>query len=190
MAERHLEAAGRTMTKAMKTPLKLICMAAATLLLAGCASTHTRTAHHETRTISLGEDSFYELTAQNLTRGEVTNPLPPVVVLNPKGTKVLAAFPADPLAGIITAQNLQIKVGKQQSNAFGKAIGALNNLIMGWTAVEGLKAATAQRASDNALRAKQAQEATAQTALQTAPTKYLPAEGEAISRAGGTPFIP
>lgn len=164
--------------------LLMLCVA-----LSGCASTHTRTAHHETRTISLGEDTYWEGTFQNVTRGEMPERTAPQVIMNPKGTKILAVVYPDPMAGILTAQNAQIKVGKQQSNAFGKAIGALNNWIAGWTAVTGLKEATAQRASDNALKATQASEATAQTALQTAPTVIDPAT-QAVSRAGGAVVIP
>jgi hypothetical protein len=150
------------------------------LLFTGCASTHTKTAHRESTQISVGEDSYYELSASNLTRGEVTNVQPPTVVLNSKGNKVLAAIPSDPLAGILTAQDLTVKVGKNQSNAFGKFVGAINNYILGWTAVEGLKAATAQRASDNTLKAAQAAEKTKQTEILSTPTTYIPAEEAVI----------
>ena len=111
------------------------------------------------------------------------------MITNPKGTKILGAFPNDPLAGIVTAQGLSLKVGKNQSNAFGKAVGAINNWILGWTTVTGIKEATAARVSDNALRAKQAEEVTKQVGYQTAPTIYDPAL-QAVSRAGGAPVTP
>lgn len=58
-----------------------------------------------------------------------------------------------------------------------------NNAIAGWGLVRSLEETTAQRVSDNGLKAAQAQEATRQTEIITNGTKYLPAEGEAISRA-------
>lgn len=157
-------------------------------LLSGCASTKTVAPGYENTEVTLGEDSLFQLSASNLTRGEVPQ-LPPTVVMNAKGNKVLAVMPADPLAGILTAQNLNVKIGKNQSNAFGKAIGAINNYLMAATAIAGLKEQTAQVASNNGLKAAQAKEATAQVGLQTAPTVYAPAE-QAVSRAGGAVAIP
>lgn len=55
--------------------------------------------------------------------------------------------------------------------------------------VSSLQETTAQRVSDNALKASQAKEATAQSAIQAAPTVYAPAE-QAVSRAGGAVVIP
>jgi hypothetical protein len=160
--------------------------AAAVSLLAGCATYVPPGTEH--RTITIGEDSYtWEGKLTNVTRAEIASP--PTIVTDKKG-RVTHVIP-DPMAGILKADTVEIRATtRNQSNAFAKAMGSLNNLIMGWTAVEGLKAATAQRQSDNALRTAQAREATKQQELLTAPTKYLPAEGEAISRAGSTPFIP
>lgn len=82
----------------------------------------------------------------------------------------------------------QIKANNSKS--FKAGAGVVNNAIGAWGLVEGAKEMTAQKASDNALKASQAKEATAQVGLQTAPTVYLPAEGEAVSRAGGAVVIP
>lgn len=81
-------------------------------------------------------------------------------------------------------------IKNNNSKSFKEGASVVKNLATAYGVVESAKEMTAQRASDNALKAGQAAEATKQQAILSAPTKYLPAEGEAISRAGGAVVIP
>lgn len=82
----------------------------------------------------------------------------------------------------VTVEYNNTVVGMDNTSVANTAIGA-------YGLVTGLKETTAQRASDNALRATQAREATNQTRYLVEPTVYDPAL-KAVSRAGGKPFIP
>lgn len=83
------------------------------------------------------------------------------------------------------------KIYEFNSTTMGMDNTSVANTVAGtYGLVSSLQEATAQRVSDNALKASQAAEATRQQAILSAPTKYLPAEGEAISRAGGSVVIP
>jgi hypothetical protein len=172
----------------MKKPLATVALVLMPVLVTGCAVSNVQTASTKRVDFSLGEDSHYEAYAENITRGEVQAQAPQVIV-SPNGKKILAVVYPDPLAGVLTAQGLQVKVGKNQSNGFGKAMGTLNSAIAAWGILGTAKEATAQRASDNALKLGQAKEATAQVGLQTAPTVFDPALQE-VSRAGGSVVIP
>jgi hypothetical protein len=163
--------------------------------LTGCAVNKTRTAHYERIDATLGEDTYYEISAQNLTRTEPTLGTGGgvTVVMNPQKDKILAAFPNDPLAGIATATGLNIKVGKNQSKGLGMLKAMAQSALNWWGAGKQAAERTAQLASNNALKAEQARQATKQMETLAAPAKFFPGEGEALSRAmdaGAKPFIP
>lgn len=139
------------------------------LFLTGCAVKRTVSGGYESVEGSIGEDTYFELSASNLTRGEVT-PQAPTIILNPKGTKVLAAIPADPLAGILTASNLNVKVGKNQSKGFGKFLSTMNGYILGWVTNHAADVSLATTQSNNALEATKAAEVTRRTAINATPT--------------------
>lgn len=124
----------------MKRYLILTLVAGCTM---GCAGSSNRTAHSENKRASFGEDTFLEITADNLTR--VENPQQGVtVIMNPKGTKVLAAFPNDPLAGIATASGLSVVIGKNQSTGFRSAMGTLTSTALGFFTWKSAQETTAQ----------------------------------------------
>lgn len=79
------------------------------------------------------------------------------------------------------------------SKSFKAGAGVANMAIGAYGMLGSAKEVTAQRASDNALKANQAGEATRQVEIINNGTKFLPAEGEAISRPiqdGASVFIP
>lgn len=190
--------------------MQALCIGAAMVLLAGCSTRQVRsnfptgpvdaqgtvyrdfeTAQGATlpsyirSTTEIGQDADWILEASYLELGQNGEMPAPIQYTDKKGR--LQFYQPPPK--IKAAQNVYFASRPLQSRSFGKVIGALNNWIAGWTAVKGLEAATAQRASDNALKARQAGETTKQVGLQTAPTVYDPAT-QAISRAGGAPVIP
>jgi hypothetical protein len=73
-------------------------------------------------------------------------------------------------------RNRSKKHGKRQTTV-------ANNVVNGQTALGLGKQAFKNQESNNALQLGRTKEATKQVGILTAPTKYLPAEGEAISRA-------
>lgn len=110
------------------------------VFLVGCSvSRNHAPGQRDLSTYTLGEDSYFRISATNLTRGEVTQYNPPTIIQDKKG-RVVAAYPADPLAGILTAQNLNVTVGANQSKSFGKFMGAINNYILGWVTNTGTNA--------------------------------------------------